>query len=136
MAKARAQCFLMPEIAGEGDVADRGIGDGRGPDRRQRTVARAVIDEHDLVAAERFQDALERRGHRSDIAGLVMRRQHHRNFRDWLVHQRIQSNVTTPVFIDGKAGSGHSCARPNRHRRRRVPIGILRRLYGRENDQV
>ncbi len=58
MAQARAQRLLMAEIAGEGEIADRGIGGGRGADRRQRAVARAVIDEHDLVAAERLQDAL------------------------------------------------------------------------------
>jgi hypothetical protein len=43
-----AQRRLVPEVARERDIADRGIARGR-TDRRERAVGRAVVDEHDLV---------------------------------------------------------------------------------------
>ncbi len=79
VAQARAQRGLMAEIAGEGDVADMRVARG-GAQRRERAVARAVVDEQDLVAAERGENAGERRAQRRDVAGLVMGRHHNRNF--------------------------------------------------------
>ena len=57
MSQPRAQRFLVAEIAGEREIAD--LRDWRPQRRGWRRACRrgAVIDEYDLVAAERLQDA-------------------------------------------------------------------------------
>ena len=79
MAQARAQRGLMAEIARERHVADGGIARRRA-DRRERAVGRAVVDEDDLVGALQRHRLRDRGRDGRDVAGLVMGRQHDRDF--------------------------------------------------------
>ena len=78
VAQARTQRRLMPEIAGEGDVADRRIAGRERTDGGERAIGRAVVDENDLVLAKRPRDLGKARRHAGDIAHLIVRRQDER----------------------------------------------------------
>ena len=67
VAQPGAQRGLMAEIAGERDIAHGRIRGRGGAQRRQRAVARAVVDKDDLGASERRQHRLQRGHHRNDV---------------------------------------------------------------------
>ena len=86
MTQPGAERHLMAEIAREGDVAHIRIAFRQGLDLGERRISRAVIHEHDFVAAERRRNSGERGGHRRHIQRLVMGGQHERKLGSRLIH--------------------------------------------------
>ena len=79
-AQAGAHRRLVAEIAGERYVADHRVGSGGGAQRLERAVVRAVVDADDLGAADGRHQPPQFRNDRRDVAGLVVGRQHDREF--------------------------------------------------------
>ncbi len=86
MAQTGVERGLMAEIAREREIAHRDIVGRRGAQRGERAVAAAIVDENDLVAAERGQFGLEGRAHRRDIVRFVVRGQHDRKLGSGVTH--------------------------------------------------
>ena len=83
----RAQCRLVAEVARERDVADGVMPRRECPDLGKRVVGRAVVDEHDFMAAELRRHLGERRRHRGDVLPLVVGGQHEGNLGPARVHE-------------------------------------------------